>query len=246
MDNDWWKPRYNYARCAPSPTILHDWWAPSHEDIDSSTHLEKSLQRLDSVLAEFKKWVDTRFPIPVSLAEPNIERALFDILCPPDVDPEHAQSEYTTENGQPVYPMEEDAPKFESEPTRNYAPLVSPTLSLEEHQSIGMDTENDATSPPPFQGCCQIDTLASAPAPTSVSALTPAENCSIVKSSKGYTQITDLVKSAAILRLRVNSDGPSWLTSPHRPLTCSESGLLPEPPPFPRRFSCSGSMNYVF
>jgi len=283
--DDWWSPP---QQTKPPRPLYYDWWAPSNEDIEwsnvpespvtpvnvfspplaprdntnktGSEYLAEVMERFDIVLVEFEKWVNARVPLPVSLVEPDIERTLFNILCPPVVD---------TENSRPVYSTKKDAPapttvdlpaavqvdiplpsllETEIDSTSLDAPSLSPFVNVEEIQSIDTDTEKEEEDPtlPPPSFVCQNDTATPTLAPTSVSALTPAESC-FIKFSKGYKQtIVDPVKFSTILQLRVNLATRPWLTSPHRPLTCSESGLLPEPPPFPRRFSCSGSMNYVF
>lgn len=194
-----------------------------------SRHLDEALERLDSILVEFQKWVNARVPLPVNSIEANVEQTLFNILSPlPVVDA--------------IFPS---LAEEESESSHVDTPSLSPTVNTEECQLLDGDI-GETTLPQSPSIPFQNNTATPAPHPISVSALTPAESCPIVQSSKGYNQaIVELVTLFAILQFRVNHV-QFWLTSQHRLLTCSELSLQAEPPPFPTCVSCSGSMNYVF
>jgi len=187
--NDWW----NY--CLPTPVKV----LPSSTLSDArSTHHQDTLERLDTALIKFKKWVNVSVPPPV-----EVERILFNILYPPAVvDTENTLSVYQTEDVTFPTPAE-----GESESPHVDGPLLSPTPNMEESQSTSTDTDKvteDGTLPPPFL-ICQNDTATPTFTPTLVSALAPVENRSFTKFSKGYNQsIVDPTKFSAIVQLCVN------------------------------------------
>ena len=235
MLNNWWDPSSScYNDKEPPVQQFNNWWASDCQTIVDETNspsslgpsptLNEALERLDSVLAEFKKYVDARFPVSVSFIEPDVERALFDILFQPS--PVDMKLEATTfESTISLAP-----PSTASESTPTLVPMiVLPVCSPPSSESSlvpAKSTSNIKHSEAHSNTIISFSAAAPTTTTTLVSALTPTENHSIVRSSKGYSQ-----------------------RSMRRLLTCLELSLQPEPPPFllhPSGISCFGSMNSVF